>query len=90
MGESAHILLPTKFVLLVGQVLLLVIVLGNKQYHIYQEIGETLSSDAEQYQAAEKTLVGLSACWICLCFVEFLMMIVGSSVPHMFAQWNLL
>ena len=33
--------------------------------------------------------MGLSVCWICLNFIEFLLMVVGSSVPTCFAKFNL-
>ena len=82
MGESALILLPTKFMLIVVQILLLVVVLGQKQYHVELEVGD---GGSDFNKEAEKTLVGLTIAWMCTCFVEFFMMLVGSSVPHMFA-----
>ena len=90
MGESAHILLPTKFVLLVAQILLLVIVLGNLNTHVYWQVGEVYSHNSLEYQTAQKTLVGLTICWMCLSAVEFFMMLVGSSVPPIFGQYVLL
>ena len=49
MGESAHILLPTKFVLLVAQILLLVVVLGNVNTHLYWQVGETYAHNSIEY-----------------------------------------
>ena len=49
MGESAHILLPTKFVLLVAQILLLVVVLGNVNTHLYWQVGETYNHNTIEY-----------------------------------------
>lgn len=46
MGESALILLPTKFMLIVIQILLLVVVLGQKQYHVQQQVGDASDSDS--------------------------------------------
>jgi hypothetical protein len=90
MGESAHILLPTKFVLLVAQILLLVVVLGNVNTHLYWQVGETYSHNSIEYQTAKKTLVGLTICWMCLSAIEFFMMLIGSSVPPIFGQYVLL
>ncbi len=86
MGESAHILLPTKFVLLVSQILLLVVVLGDLDSHLYWNVGSNISQNSSQYITAKQTLVGLTVCWMCLSAIEFIMMLIGSSVPPIFGQ----
>ena len=83
--ESGKFLHGFKFVLLTTQVLLLVVTLGNAKYHVYQELGEELSTSDPLYQEESKQFVGLVITWMCFCGFEFLMMLVGSSIPHMFA-----
>lgn len=90
MSESALIVLPTKFVLLVAQILLLVVVLGNINTYVYWQVGQVYSQNALEYQTAQKTLVGLSVCWMSFCAIEFLMMLVGTSVPPIFGPFVLL
>ena len=40
--------------------------------------------------SAKQTLVGLTVCWMSLSAIEFLMMLIGSSVPPIFGQQVLL
>jgi hypothetical protein len=82
MGESAHILLPTKFMLIVIQILLLVTALSQKHQHLHSSATDALSS--------EKSLAGFTISWMCFCTLEFLMMLIGSSVPSQFQMVNLL
>ena len=90
MGESAHILLPTKFVLLVSQILLLVVVLGDLDSHLYWSVGQNVAQNSSDYITAQRILVGLTVCWMCLSAIEFIMMLIGSSVPPQFGPQVLL
>jgi len=49
MGESGVLGFPTKFVLLVAQILLLVVVLGNVSTHVYWKVGEVYSHNSLEY-----------------------------------------
>ena len=88
--NSSAILLPIKFVILVAQVLLLVVALLERDNHIYFEVGENFSENSAEYLGAEKTFLGISYTFIALCFLEFVLMIIGTSVPPIFAKFNLL
>ena len=70
--------------------LLLVVTLGNAKYHVYQELGQELSTNDPLYQEESKQFVGLVVTWMCFCGFEYLMMLLGTSIPHMFAQWVLI
>ena len=87
---SSARLLPIKFVFIITQVLLLVVALLERQNHIYFEVGQSYSPNSDEYKAAEKELLGVGYSMIGLCFVEFIMMVVGTSVPPVFAKFNLL
>ena len=82
--ESSHTLLPIKFVLLIIQVLLLVMILLRKTEHINNFVDSTDSGQAE------KQLMGVTTCWMALSGFEFLMMVFGTSVPPCFAKCVLL
>ena len=88
-GSSARLLL-IKFVLIVMQVLLLVVTLLEKQNHLYFEVGQSYSIDSEQYKSAESSLQVIGYTMIALCVFEFICMIIGTSVPPVFAKLNLL
>lgn len=87
---SSAKLLPIKFLFIVIQVLLLVIALLERQNHIYFEVGQNYSENSNEYQSAEKVLLGVGYTMIGLCFLEFILMIAGTSVPPSFAKYNLL
>ena len=87
---SSARLLPIKFILLMVQVILLVLVVLERENHVYFQVGQYYTETSEEYQSAENTLVGLSYTMIGMCFFEFLMMIVGTSVVPIFAKFNLL
>ena len=90
-NESAANVLPLKFLLLLTQVLLLVLVIIGKENHIWWPLGQVDYAKAtRQYIAADRTLVGLAACWIAICAFEFFMLICGSSVPAFLLQVNFL
>lgn len=88
--ESSAKLLPIKFLFILIQVLLLVIAVLERQNHIYFEVGSNFSENSDEYLSAEKTFLGVSYTMIGLCFLEFMLMIVGTSVPPIFAKFNLL
>ena len=87
---SSARLLPIKFLFILTQVLLLVIVVLEKQNHVYFKVGEYYSENSDEYKSAESTLVGVSYTMMGMCFFEFVMMIVGTSVVPIFAKFNLL
>ena len=64
--------------------------LGNVNTHVYWQVGEVYSNNSFEYQTAQKTLVGLTICWMCFCAIEFFMMLVGSSIPPIFGPHVLL
>ena len=88
--NSSVVLLPIKFVILVAQVLLLVVALLERDNHIYFEVGENYSESSAEYLGAEKTFLGISYTFIALCLLEFIFMIVGTSVPPIFAEFTFL
>ena len=90
MGESALLIVPTKFILLLCQILLLVIVILNSKYHVELDIGILPKGQDITTTSTYSTLIGLTVCWIGLSFVEFVMLVVGSSVLGMFQQLNLI
>ena len=66
--------------------------MGNTRNHVTQQLDTTTlagAEDSEAYLAAEKVMTGLTGCWMALCFFEFFMMVIGSSVADIFAMWNL-
>ena len=87
---SSARLLPIKFLFILIQVLLLTIVVLEKQNHIYFNVGEYYTESSDEYKSAERTLVGVAYTMMGMCFFEFLMMIVGTSVVPIFAKYNLL
>ena len=87
---SSARLLPIKFFLIVIQVLLVVIAVLERENHIYFEVGQNYSESSDEYKSAETTFLGVSYTMIGLCFFEFIMMIAGTSVPPIFAKYNLL
>ena len=87
---SSARLLPIKFILILTQVLLLTIVLLERQNHLYFEVGQNYSENSDEYKSAERTLLGVGYTIIGLCFLEFILMILGVSVPPKFAKYNLL
>ena len=70
--------------------LLLTIVLLERQNHLYFEVGQNYSENSDEYKSAEKILLGVGYTIIGLCFLEFILMILGVSVPPKFAKYNLL
>ena len=87
---SSARLLPIKFLFILFQVLLLTIVVLEKQNHVYFNVGEYYAETSDEYLSAEKQLVGVSYTMMGTCFFEFIMMIVGTSVVPSFAKFNLL
>ena len=70
--------------------MLLVVTLLERQNHIYFEVGQNFSDNSPEYKSAEQVLLGVGYTMIGLCFLEFLGMIAGTSVPPSFAKYNLL
>ena len=66
------------------------VALLERQNHIYFEVGQNYSVNSEKYQSAEKELLGVGYTMIGMCMLEFILMIVGTSVPPVFAKFNLL
>lgn len=62
----------------------------SRDNHIYFEVGDNFSENSPEYQSAEKTYLGVSYTMIGLCLFEFLFMVVGTSVPPIFAKFTLL
>lgn len=92
-NESASVLLPAKFILLVIQCLLLTTILIDKEPHIYFAVSTTKlasTSISELKGSAETTLMGVTASWIAICGFEFINMVLGISVIPMFASLNLI
>lgn len=87
---SSARLLPIKFIFLVTQVLLLVVCVLSKDNHIYFEVGQNYSETSAEYLSAEKTYLGILYTMMGLCLIEFLLMLVGTSVPPIFAKFTLL
>ena len=81
-------MIPTKFLLICAQIILLVVAIGDVHYHVVKELDHD-ANDSLKYDSARKTTMGLLSSWMALCFFEFLMMVLGISVPHIFAQYNL-
>lgn len=89
--QSAANILPLKFILLLVQTCLLVLVLIGKDLHLWWPIGQVdFAPSSKEYITADKTLVGVSSSWIAICAFEFLMMIFGSSVPEFLVELNFL
>ena len=73
--------MPVKFVLLMGQILLLTLVLYLRTDHLYWGIGEvSYNIGSTEYQKAERTLIGVTACFLIFLAFEFLMMLLGISL----------
>ena len=70
--------------------LLVIIAVLERRNHIYFEVGKNYSETSDEFKAAETTFLGISYTMIGLCFFEFIMMIAGTSVPPIFAKYNLL
>lgn len=87
---SSARLLPIKFLFILIQVMLLVVVLLERQNHVYFEVGQNYSQSSDVYKGAEKILLGVGYTMIGLCTLEFIAMIIGTSVPPNFAKFNLL
>lgn len=87
---SSARLLPIKFILLLVQTILLIIVILQKENHIYFDVGQNYSENSDVYKDAVVELEGIVGTMMGLCFLEFLMMLVGTSVPPTFAKYNLL
>ena len=84
--------MPTKFILLMSQILLLTLVLYLRTDHLFieNEIGQTSIKEMSttELKKAESTLVGVTVCYIIFMAFEFLMQILGVSL--MFNQTNIL
>ena len=78
--ETSSVLMPIKFFLLLGQVLLLVLVLQFPQNHIFWGIGEDYSTSSTEFQSANNSLVGISALFIVFLAFEWAMMVLGISL----------
>ena len=87
---SSARLLPIKFLFILVQVILLVICLLERENHIYFDVGENFGKTSDEYLAAEQQMLGVGGAMIGLCGLEFLLMLVGTSVPPIFAKFNLL
>ena len=92
MSTSIHLdpptyLMPTKFLLLLIQILLLTLILQLREEHIYWQIGFDFNEGSTQYKVADKTLVGVTVCYIIIMAFEFLTMILGISL--LFHKLNL-
>ena len=88
LGDTSSTLLPIKFVLMFTQNLLVYAILMSKDDYIYGEVGQ-------QWKAADKEfpeVVLKAGCFAVMGLIgfEFFMMILGSSVPFIYAKWNLI
>ena len=83
-------LLPIKFVLLLFQILFLVWLMLERDNHIYFEVGQAYSTGSDKYTSAESTLLGVAGTMIGMCCMEFVFMLLGTSVVPIFAKFNLL
>ena len=90
--EPPSYLMPFKFLLIMGQILLLTLVLYLRSDHLYYEaLGKQISSEemsTSELKSAENTLVGVTVCYIIFMGFEFLMQLLGVSL--MFNQTNML
>jgi hypothetical protein len=78
---SAATLLPIKFVFIILQILLLVVIILERDGFIWWPIGVSYTDSSTQYSQASKVLVGVAASWIGICAFEFLMLICGTGIP---------
>ncbi len=87
--EPPSYLLPTKFLLIMAQILLLSLVLYLRTNFLYWGIGAAVSSvqGTSAYLSAESTLVGVTVCFIIFLAFEVLLLILGISL--MFNQVNM-
>ena len=88
LGDTSSALLPIKFVLIFAQNILVYVIYKSTRDFTYSEIGTKLSTDDEESRENELKY-GCYAIWV-LCYFELFMMIIGSSVPFVFAKFNLL
>ena len=66
------------------------ITIQDRDKHVYFSVGEMHDTNSSEYKTAENNLI-VAAFLICgLCLTEFLIMLLGSSVPPNFAVYNLL
>ena len=87
-GDTSSALLPIKFSLIFAQNVLVYVILMSKEDYTYGEIGQTWTADDKD---SANVILFLGCCLIWgLCYFEMLMMIVGTSVPFVFAKFNLL
>ena len=84
--------MPFKFLLIIGQILLLTLVLYLKSDYLYYEtLGKQTSYEemsTTELKSADATLVGVSVCFIIFMAFEFFMQILGVSL--MFNETNML
>lgn len=81
--EPPHYLMPTKFLLITGQVLLLTLVLYLQGDHLHWGVGPSyIATGSSQYQSAQNSLVGACVCFIVFLGFEFLMMLLGVSLHY--------
>eukprot|EP00347_Sterkiella_histriomuscorum_P010928 403374394 len=87
MIEPPQYLMPAKFTLVLIQVLLLALVLQQTDDHIYWGIGFNYSSTSDEYQTAQKTLVGICIAYLFCISFEFVVMVLGMSL--LYNQFNI-
>ena len=71
--EPPQYLMPTKFLLVMGHILLLALVLYSRTNHLFVETLAFKDMTNSEYASAESTLVGVTVCFIIFLAFEFLM-----------------
>ena len=80
--------MPSKFLLVIGHILLLSLVLYLRVNHLFWEAFDAEEMTNSEYKNAESTLVGVTVCFIIFLAFEFLMQLIGVSL--LYSQVNLI
>ena len=87
-SDTSATLLPIKFMMIFVQNLLVYFIFMSSDDYIYGKVGEQFTN-AEKEQPELILIGGCFAFWISGYF-EILMMIVGTSVPFVYAKFNMI
>ena len=76
----SSVIVPSKFVLAMCQLLLVVVILQTREDFIYAGIEETYTTSSDEYKSADAELLAATVIFIFFLCVEFLLLMLGLSV----------